>query len=616
MTRRGQSSIRAAAWQCSVSVECVSLLRRGAHPVSFTSLSSPSSSVSCCFPLPSSHTFAQETLPDSLVLEDLTLSIQRGSLVAVVGSTGSGKTAFLMALMRELTLKSGELSVDADTCGWCAQSAVLRTGTIRDNITFDSPFELRRYRRVIEACALDTDLDEMDHGDGTLVGDRGMRLSGGQRQRISLARACYSQSDLVLLDDPLAAVDRITAQHLHKQVLLGILQEKTVVCVLQQVRLVRDFDYVYMLKDGRIEQEGIPSEMKAFQPENVLEATMTALESFLKPHTPHPKGSRDGKEVGASDDAVGQPPSGGEILLDESEVSKDLQAWMSQHLENEHEIEERRKLGGVTRSTYQYYYDMSGGLWAFAPILIALFMQRIAELLLHGCIALLAGHDDELAIQELERLGVNPMNGTEFRVRNELVAGTATSYHVHALGNHDPVSPSTSLSALGTIGPHAAGASVVVLYDLMLRDGRWKTSWTRAKDRLSQASHTISLFIARGDTNALLHKRLPLVLITVAFSGGLLLVGTVVLILQTFAGLRAARRIHDNMLHSVLKARIVFFDINPVGRLLNRFIHDTSCVDEKVHRRIILHAAAVTLHPLPDPNLPPPSRPSIAPTPL
>ena len=509
--------------------------------------------------------------PDKLVLHGLNVTLHKGRLVAVVGPSGSGKTAFLMALMRELSLKSGTISVNADMSGWSAQTAILRTGTIRDNITFDCPFEPRRYRRVVEACALDTDLKEMDHGDGTLVGDRGTRLSGGQRQRISLARACYSRAELVLLDDPLAAVDRITAQHLHQHVLRGVLQGRTVVCVLQQTRVVKDFDYVYMLKDGAIEQEGVPAEMAAFARDNAIEACLP------KPRMPRSSDEDDDEEEdGGSDE--GDADSG-------AKIAKDLSAWMSQHLENEHEIEERRKLGGVSRGIYRYYYAMSGGAWAFVPILIALFAQRVLELLLHGCIAVLAGHDEELAKEELYKIGAVSVDGYTYHLPDYVTGGTPTSYQIPVVSSNAPtthLAPATSLSALGTIGPHAAGASVVMLLDIFGRDVSWKDAIGRAKHHVSNVTNSISLFVARGKPSDLFKRRWPMVVATAGFSGGLLLIGTLTLVLQTIAGLRAARRVHDRMLKSVLGARTVFFDLNPAGRLLNRFIHDTNCVDEKV----------------------------------
>ena len=79
--------------------------------------------------------------------------------------------------------------------------------TVRENVLMGAAFEGARYRRTLRACALEADLARMDDGDATEIGERGVTLSGGQRLRVALARACYSDCSLVLLDDPLSAVD-------------------------------------------------------------------------------------------------------------------------------------------------------------------------------------------------------------------------------------------------------------------------------------------------------------------------------------------------------------------------------------------------------------------------
>lgn len=83
----------------------------------------------------------------------------------------------------------------------------LFTGTVRSNILFGEEYDRERYRRVIKKCALERDLSLLPNGDQTIVGERGASLSGGQKARIGLARACYREAAIYLLDDPLSAVD-------------------------------------------------------------------------------------------------------------------------------------------------------------------------------------------------------------------------------------------------------------------------------------------------------------------------------------------------------------------------------------------------------------------------
>ena len=111
-----------------------------------------------------------------------------------------------MALMNELEGKSGSVDVKG-SLSYSAQQPWVFSSTIRQNILFGREYQAERYGKVLEAVALLKDLENLPHGDKSLVGEKGVTLSGGQKARIPLARALYADSDVVLLDDPLSAVD-------------------------------------------------------------------------------------------------------------------------------------------------------------------------------------------------------------------------------------------------------------------------------------------------------------------------------------------------------------------------------------------------------------------------
>lgn len=94
-----------------------------------------------------------------------------------------------------------------DTVAFCSQTPWLLNDTIRNNILFGCTYNARRYRRVLQACALVPDIEVLELGDKTEVGEKGTVLSGGQKARISLARAIYSPAKVILLDDVLSAVE-------------------------------------------------------------------------------------------------------------------------------------------------------------------------------------------------------------------------------------------------------------------------------------------------------------------------------------------------------------------------------------------------------------------------
>lgn len=102
------------------------------------------------------------------------------------------------------------------TTAYVAQTAWIQNGTIQDNILFGKPMDVGRYREVLRVCCLEKDLDMMEFGDQTEIGERGINLSGGQKQRIQLARAVYQDSDIYILDDIFSAVDAHTGSDIFK----------------------------------------------------------------------------------------------------------------------------------------------------------------------------------------------------------------------------------------------------------------------------------------------------------------------------------------------------------------------------------------------------------------
>lgn len=188
----------------------------------------------------------------SPVLSDISVTIPKG-LTVVTGKVGAGKTAFLQALLGELDQLSGSSNLPNEMVGYCAQTPWLQSMSIRDNILFSSPYDGQRYKRTLESCALLTDLSQFKHGDLTFIGENGIGLSGGQKARVALARAVYSASQVLLLDDPLSALDHNTAELVVRKCLSGPLMEnRTIVLVTHRTSLVRHIaDQIVTIEDGR-----------------------------------------------------------------------------------------------------------------------------------------------------------------------------------------------------------------------------------------------------------------------------------------------------------------------------------------------------------------------------
>ncbi|GKT27779.1 Multidrug resistance protein [Aduncisulcus paluster] len=203
------------------------------------------------------------------VLHDIDLTLYRGSLTGIVGKVGCGKSSILLALMGELNAVHhhqethvSPVLVSGSVC-YCAQTPFILNATLRDNILFGKEYDKKRYNQVIKKCCLLPDIKQLKHGDMTEIGERGFTLSGGQKARVSLARAVYSDSEIYLLDDPLSAVDAYVGKKLVRDVICGLLKDKTVILVTHQVQFISKCDHILAMKDGRIVANGTLSEISA-----------------------------------------------------------------------------------------------------------------------------------------------------------------------------------------------------------------------------------------------------------------------------------------------------------------------------------------------------------------
>ncbi|KAF5314753.1 hypothetical protein D9611_007066 [Ephemerocybe angulata] len=222
---------------------------------------------------------AASTPRHKFLLVDLSLKFPKGELTLVCGKLGSGKTLLLLALLGEADILSGQLVcprsppdslvryatvaegeewIVEGMCAYVPQAAWLRNASIKDNILFNLPYDEERYQKTLEACALISDLEILEDGDESEIGERGVNLSGGQKARVSLARAVYSRASILFLDDVLSAVDAHTARHLYHQCLKGdLMNGRTVVLVSHHVQLCAGgAGYIVALDNGRVLFEG------------------------------------------------------------------------------------------------------------------------------------------------------------------------------------------------------------------------------------------------------------------------------------------------------------------------------------------------------------------------
>ncbi|KAI9845483.1 MAG: hypothetical protein M1837_004821 [Sclerophora amabilis] len=188
-------------------------------------------------------------------LQNMDFQIGRKELVAVIGGVGSGKSSLLAALAGDMRRLNGELVMGASRA-FCPQYAWIQNATVKENILFGKEFNPEWYAKVIEACALQPDLDMLPNGDETEIGERGITVSGGQKQRLNIARAIYYDADIVLMDDPLSAVDAHVGRHIFDRAISGLLREKCRILATHQLHVLNRCDRIIWIQEGHIEAIG------------------------------------------------------------------------------------------------------------------------------------------------------------------------------------------------------------------------------------------------------------------------------------------------------------------------------------------------------------------------
>ncbi|XP_011609187.2 multidrug resistance-associated protein 5 isoform X2 [Takifugu rubripes] len=189
------------------------------------------------------------------ILHRIDIRIKKGSVVGICGGVGSGKSSILSALLGQMTLVEGNVAASGGFA-FVSQQAWILNDSLKENILFGNQYDKDRYYAVLEACCLLPDLAELSYGDMTEIGERGVNLSGGQRQRLSLARALYSERPILLLDDPLSAVDACVGSQVFHKAIMGVAKGRTILFVTHQLQYLSECDQIILMKDGQIAECG------------------------------------------------------------------------------------------------------------------------------------------------------------------------------------------------------------------------------------------------------------------------------------------------------------------------------------------------------------------------
>ncbi|WZZ16208.1 hypothetical protein YC2023_109297 [Brassica napus] len=395
-------------------------------------------------------------------LLNINLDVPVGSLVAVVGSTGEGKTSLISAMLGELPAISDAIVTLRGSVAYVPQVSWIFNATVRDNILFGAPFDKEKYERVIDVTALRHDLELLPGGDLTEIGERGVNISGGQKQRVSMARAVYSNSDVCILDDPLSALDAHVGQQVFEKCIKRELADKTRVLVTNQLHFLSQVDKILLVHEGTVKEEGTYEELSHSGPlfQRLME-NAGKVEEY----------SEENEEAGADQKSVKQVENGNsnnpQMEGTESKKSKEGNSVLVKR--------EERETGVVSWKVLKRYQDALGGGWVVMMLLICYVLTQV------------------------------------FRVASST----------------------------------------------------WLSEWTDAGTPKS-------------------HGPLFYNLIYAILSFGQVFVTLVNSYWLIMASLYAAKKMHDAMLGSILRAPMVFFQTNPLGRIINRFAKDMGDIDRTV----------------------------------
>ncbi len=191
---------------------------------------------------------------DLAVLSDVNIQIPSGQLVGIIGKVASGKSSLINSILCETKVHQEEntkISLAGDIA-YVSQTAWIQNLTLKDNILFGSDYNEKKYKDVIHYSCLADDLKNLIKGDQTEIGEKGVNLSGGQRLRVSLARALYSNKDIVMLDDPLSALDAHVGKFIFQETFLKYLKGKTIILVTHALHFAKFLDQIYLIENGRI----------------------------------------------------------------------------------------------------------------------------------------------------------------------------------------------------------------------------------------------------------------------------------------------------------------------------------------------------------------------------
>ncbi|XP_045033102.1 ATP-binding cassette subfamily C member 4 isoform X3 [Daphnia magna] len=437
-------------------------------------------------------------------LTNISFTIRPGQVFAIVGQVGSGKSSLLNVLLGELSPSTGTCRV-AGKIAYASQESWIFSGTVRQNILCGLEYDLKRYKKVIKACALDKDFSLFPNGDQTAVGERGVSLSGGQKARVNLARSLYVDADIYLMDDPLSAVDTHVGRHLFDKAINGYLSDKIRVLVTHQLQYLKDVDQILILKAGRVEAMGSYKEIS----NSVLDIAKTI--EYEEPELEADNLTRSFSECDI-DGSISRCGSISSTIRQRVGSVTSRSSVKEKKEEKPTFAEESRSSGSVSPKIYWEYFRSGGSCMSLFTMTVTCIITQV----------LFSGSDYWLTLWT---------NAEELRATHSNVTENSTYIPVTENGFFNVTS----------------GTEETAVFS-----GAW---WKNP------------------DTYTGVYVFTILIICVFIFS----FIRTIHYFMMCMI---SSINLHNRMFQSVIRTPLLFFDQNPVGRVLNRFAKDIGSVDE------------------------------------
>ncbi|GAC93288.1 ATP-binding cassette transporter [Pseudozyma hubeiensis SY62] len=541
-------------------------------------------------------------------LREINLQFPVGKLSIVAGPVGSGKTTLLMSLLGETRQLTGRTFMPcpvaratapidprtglSESVAYCSQSPWLLGTTLKENVLFGSPYDERRYRAVVKACALEPDLKILEYGDETEVGEKGTSLSGGQKARIALARALYSSAKHVLIDDALSAVDSHTAKHLYRHALKGALaKNRTIILVTHAISLcLPGAAFAVAMDNGSVVAAGTPDVVNAT---GVFSEEGEALQSSLK------AGQSD--EQDHEEMTIEELAAGGSDEAEREEMAKKLEK------KKVHTNEETYSSGSVGTKNYSLYLGSVASKARYAvllwgSLLLFFFAVRLLDIGSGAWLMRWARSHDyreeatgirlaavgapaqqrpvRSASEQIQTFMTTPLIDTIWTNRPTLLGNLRLDDLLHRLPDSfattKPLQDGDTVTGNVPIDVFSAADGLGGQHVLSLDT---HNSSHLSKRRVGGAFNPLATHERRRSSEDLDTYYLSVYL---AISLGFMIMAVLRDGYEFFISLRASRRIYRRLTDAILNARPQFFDRTPVGRIMNRLSKDVETVDQEM----------------------------------